>query len=86
MGLSPLESMPMNSYLIYKYNINHMGYQRNPKIALNSNQNHLHLKQGWHKYARVWLNHWGIVENATFQNIDNIQSLIAYMFKEKMWC
>ena len=40
-GLSPIKSMAMTRYLMYKHKINNMGDQRLPKIALNSNQTHL---------------------------------------------
>ena len=63
-----------------------MGDYQIPKIALNSNQNHLHLKQGWLKDATTWLYYWGIDEIATLQNIDNITNIITSTFKEKMWC
>jgi hypothetical protein len=36
--------------------------KRIPNIALNSSQNHLQLKQGWHKDDKSLLNHWGIKE------------------------
>ena len=38
-GLSPIKSMVMTRYLMYKHKINNMGNKRLPKIALNSNQN-----------------------------------------------
>jgi hypothetical protein len=41
--------------------------KRLPKIASNSSQNHLRLKQGWHKDAKSWLNHWGIKEEIILQ-------------------
>jgi hypothetical protein len=58
-SLSPIESMAMTRYLMYKNNKQH-GRQEASKIASKSSQNHLWLKQGWHKYAKSWLNHWGI--------------------------
>ena len=33
-GLSPIDSMAMNRYLMYKHKINNMGNRRIPKIAL----------------------------------------------------
>ena len=63
-----------------------MGNKRLPKIALESSQNHLSLKRGWCKDAMAWLNHWGIDENDTLQNINNIKNIITSKFKEKMWC
>jgi hypothetical protein len=64
-SLSPIESMAMTRYLMYKNKINNMEDKRLPKIASNSSQNHLQLKQGWHKDAKSWLNHWGIKEEVT---------------------
>jgi hypothetical protein len=61
-SLSPIESMTMTRYLMYKNKLNNMEDKRLPKIASNSSQNHLRLKQGWHKDAQSWLNHWGIKE------------------------
>jgi len=49
-----------------------MGDQRLPKIALKSSEDHLRLKRGWYKDTIAWVNHWGIDENATLQNINNI--------------
>ena len=43
-GLSPIRSMAMNRYMMYKYKINNMGNKRLSKIALNSSQNQLRLK------------------------------------------
>ena len=34
-GFSPIESMAMTRYLMYKHNINNMGNEKLPKIALN---------------------------------------------------
>ena len=56
------------------------------KIALNSSQNQLRLKQGCCKYTMAWLNHWGIGENDILQNIDNVKNIITSKFKEKFWC
>ena len=76
----------MGRLLLYKNKINNMGDHRLPKIALNSNQNHLRLKRGWYKDTRSWLNHWMIDENVALQNINNIKNIIASKFKEKLWC
>jgi hypothetical protein len=85
-SLSPIESMTMTRYLMYKNKLNNMEDKRLPKIASNSSQNHLQLKQGWHKDAQSWLNHWGIKEEIILQNKDNIKNIITSKFKEKMWC
>jgi hypothetical protein len=45
-SLSPIESMAMTRYLMYKNKLNNMEDKRLPKIASNSSQNHLRLKQG----------------------------------------
>ena len=63
-----------------------MGYHRLLKLALNSSQNHLRLKNGWYKDTRAWLNHWEIDENVALQNIDNIKNIVTSKFKKKMWC
>ena len=63
LGLSPIEIIGMARYLMHKHNINNMGKNRIPKIALNSSQNQLRLKQCWCKDTMAWLNHWGIDEN-----------------------
>jgi hypothetical protein len=60
-----------------KNKINNMEDKRLSKIDPNSNQNHLWLKQGWHKDAKSWLNNWGIKEDVT---------LITSKFKENLWC
>ena len=44
-GLSPIESMTMTMYLMYKHKINNMRNVILPKIALNSSQNQLCLKR-----------------------------------------
>ena len=62
-GLSPIESMVVARYLMYKHKINNMGNKRLPKISLNSSQNQLRLKSCWCKDTMAWLNHWGINEN-----------------------
>jgi hypothetical protein len=61
-----------------------MEYKRLPKIASNSSQNNLWLKRGWHKDAKTWLDHWGIKEEVTLQNNNNIRNIIASKFKEKL--
>ena len=71
MGISPLESLAM---------------ARVPKLAFNSNQNHLRLKRDWYKDTRAWLNHWEIDENIALQNINNIKNIVTSKFKEKIWC
>ena len=66
-GISPTESLAMTKLLLYKHKINNMGDHRLPKLALNSIQNHLRLKQGWYKDTRAWLNYWEIDENVALQ-------------------
>ena len=63
-----------------------MGDHRLPKLALNSSQNHLRLKQGWYQDTRSSLNHWEIDKNVALQNIDNIKNIVTSKFKEKMLC
>lgn len=70
---------------MYKHKINGMGDQRLPKIALKSSQDHLRLKIGWYKDTMAQVNHRGIDENATLQNINNIKNIITTKFKKKMW-
>jgi len=84
--LSPIESLAMTRLLLYKNKLNNIGDHRLPMLALNSNQNHLRLKQGWYKDMRSWLNHWEINENVALQNINNIKNIVISIFKEKMWC
>jgi len=79
---SPIE---MARYTMYKHKLNNMGDQRLPKTALKSSQDQLRLKRGWYKDATTWLNHWGIDENSTLQDINNIKIIITSKFKEKMW-
>ena len=76
----------MTRLLLYKRKLNNIGDHRLPKLALNSIQNHLRLKQGWYKDTRAWLNHWEIHENVAFKNINNIKNIVTSKFKEKMWC
>ena len=64
-----------------------MGDHRLPKLALNSSQNHLRLKQeGWYQDTKASLNHWEIDKNVALQNINNIKNIVTSKFKEKMWC
>jgi len=51
-GLSTIESLAMIRFLLYKHKLNNIDDHRLPKLALNSNQNHLRLNQGWHKDTR----------------------------------
>jgi hypothetical protein len=60
--------------------------KRLPKIASKSSHNHHRLKRGWHKYARSWLNYWGIMEETILQNKYTIKNNVKSKFKEKMWC
>ena len=76
----------MARLLLYKHKINNMGDHRLPKLALNSIQNHLSLKQGWYKDTMAWLNLWEIDENVVLQNINNIKNIVTSKFKEKMCC
>ena len=85
-SLSPIESMAMTRYLIYKHKINNMGNKRLSKIALNSSQNQLRLKRCWCKDTMAWLNHWGIDGNNILQNNDNVKNIITSKFKEKFSC
>ena len=84
-GFSPIESMAMTRYLMYKHKINNMENERLPKIALNSSQNQLRLKRCWCKDTMAWLNHWGINENDILQNIDNFKNIITSRIKKKFW-
>ena len=59
----------MTRYLVNKRKLNNLGDERLSKIALNSSQNHLRLKKGWHKGAMSWLKMWWIDENVILQNI-----------------
>ena len=76
----------MTRLRLYKHKLNSIGDHRLPKLALNSSQNHLWLKQGWYKDTRAQLNHWEINETVALQNINNIKKIITSKFKEKMWC
>ena len=67
-SLSPLESMAMTRYLMYKNKLNNMEDKRPPKIASKSSHNHHQLKRGWHKDARSWINYWGIMEDTILKN------------------
>ena len=59
-----------------------MGDHGIPKLAFNSNQNHLRLKRGWYKDTRAWLNHCEIDENVALQNINNIKNIVTSKYKE----
>ena len=76
-GLSPIEILAMTRILLYKHKINNMGNHRLPKLAFNSIQNHLRLKQGWYKDTRAWLSHWEINENVALQNINKIINIVT---------
>jgi hypothetical protein len=78
----PIESMIMTEYLMYKNNRNNMEGNMISKIASNSSQSHVRLKRGWHKDVKSWLNHWGLKEEVTLQNNNNIIS----KFRENLWC
>ena len=71
--LSPIESMAMTRYLMYKNKLNNMEDKRLPKIALKSSHNHHQLKRGWHKDTPSWLNYWGIMEETILLNKDTIK-------------
>ena len=66
----------MTRYLMYKHKIDNMENERLPKISLNLSQNQLCLMQSWCKDTIAWLNHWGIDENDTLQNIDNVKNIL----------
>lgn len=83
--LSPIERMAVTKFLMYKHKINNMGDKRLLKITLKSSQNHLPLKKGWGKHVSISLNHCGVDESDTLQNIKNIKNIITSKFKEKMW-
>jgi hypothetical protein len=83
--LSPIESMGMTIYIMYKNKLNNMEDKRLPKISSNSSQNHLQHERGWQKDSQSWLNHWGINEEIILQNKDNIENTITTKFKEKLW-
>ena len=50
-SLSPIESMAMTRYLMYKNKLNNMEDKRLPKIASKLSRNNHSLKRGWHKYS-----------------------------------
>jgi hypothetical protein len=77
-SLSPIESKTMTRHLMYKNKINNMEDKRLPKITSISSQNHMWLKQVLHKDAKSWLNCWGIKEEITLHNNDNIKNIIIY--------
>ncbi len=84
--LPPIESLAMTRLLLYRQKINNIGDHRLNKLALNSNHNHLRLKQGWYKDSKAWLNCWEIDEKVALQNISNIKNNVTSKFKEKLWC
>ena len=64
-----------------------MKNKRLSKIALNSSQNQLHLKQCWRKDAMASLNHWGINEKMTLCiTLTMSKNIITSKFKENLWC
>jgi hypothetical protein len=85
-SLSPIESITMIRYIIYKNKINNMDDTWIPKIASESNQNHWWLKRGWHDDTKSWINHWRIKEDVILQHIDDIQNIIKDKLKEILWC
>jgi hypothetical protein len=82
-NLSPIESMAMTRYLMYKNKLNNMEDKRLPKIASKSSHNHHRLKRGWHKDARSWLNYWGIMEDTILQNKDTIKKMSNQNLRRK---
>ena len=82
-GLSPIESLAMNRFLMYKHKLNNIDDHRLPKLALNSSQNHLRLNRGWHKDTRAWLNYWEINENDALQTQRTLKILLLLSSKEK---
>ena len=85
-GLYPIETMTMLRYLMYKKKLYNMESKRLPKIASNCSQNpHLRLKQGWHKGAQSWLNHWGIKEELSIGSKDSVRNTFTSKFKDKLW-
>jgi hypothetical protein len=75
-SLSPIESMAITRYLMYKNKLNNMEGNRIPKIASKSSRNHHRLKQGWHKDAQSWINYWGIMEDTILKNKYIIKNII----------
>jgi hypothetical protein len=82
-SISPIESMAMTRYLMYKNKLNNMEDKRLPKIASKSSHNHHPLKRGWHKYVRSWLNYWGIMEETILQNKDTIKKTSNQNLRKK---
>ena len=80
-GLSPIESLTMARLLLYKHKINNMGDHRLPKLAFNTIQNQLRLKQGWYKDTRDWLNHWEINENVHCKILIRLKILLLLSLK-----
>jgi hypothetical protein len=60
--IPPIESTVMNRYLMYKNKITNMEDIMLPKSSSNSNENHVQLRCGWHKYVIYWLKHCRIKE------------------------
>jgi hypothetical protein len=82
-SLSPIESMAMTRYLVYKNELNNMEDKRLPKIASKSSHNHHRPKGGWHKNARSWLNCWGIMEETILQNKYTIKKMSNQNLRKK---
>jgi hypothetical protein len=82
-SLSPIESMAMTRYLMYKNKLNNMEEKRLPKIDSKLSHNHHRLKQGWHKDAQSWLNYWGIMEDTILQNKDTIKKMSNQNLRRK---
>jgi hypothetical protein len=85
-GIFPIKSTIINRYLMYKNKINNMDDKRLPIIASNSSQNHLWLKQRWHKDAKTWLYHQGIKKEVILSNNNDIKNISISKFKENLWC
>jgi len=84
--LSPIESMTMFRYLMFKNKFYNMEAKRFPKMTSKSNQNsHLRLTWGWHKDVESWLDHWGIKEEIILRKKDNIKDIVTSKFKGKLW-
>ena len=81
--LSPIESMAMTRYLIYKNKLNNMEDKRLPKISSKLSHNHHRLKRGWNKDAQSWLNYWEIMEDTILQNKDTIKKMSNQNLRRK---
>ena len=75
-SVSPIECTTMFRYMMYKKKLYNMEAKRLPKITSNSSKNHLRLKQGWHKDAKSWLDHWDKREEFLLGNTYNIKNII----------